>query len=135
MIDKLTQALDFNAQALQLRAKRQELLASNIANADTPNYKAADFDFAAALKAATNQQQTTAPADLSATNAGHVGTKVVGNLATPMLYRSAVQPSIDGNTVDMDTERTQFTDNAVRYEAAMRFLNGQIKTILSAIQG
>jgi flagellar basal-body rod protein FlgB len=135
MIDKLTQALDFNAQALQLRAKRQELLASNIANADTPNYKAADFDFATALKAATNQQQTTVPAGLSVTDAGHVGAKVAGNLATPMLYRSAVQPSIDGNTVDMDTERTQFTDNAVRYEAAMRFLNGQIKTILSAIQG
>ncbi len=135
MIDKLTQALDFNAQALQLRAKRQELLASNIANADTPNYKAADFDFAAALKNATIQQQTTASSDLSVSDAGHVGTKIAGNLATPMLYRSSVQPSIDGNTVDMDTERTQFTDNAVRYEAAMRFLNGQIKTILSAIQG
>lgn len=135
MIDKLTQALDFNGQALQLRAKRQELLASNIANADTPNYKAADFDFAAALKAATEPGPGAKDGALRVSDANHLGAKSVGNLATPLLYRSAVQPSIDGNTVDMDTERTQFTDNAVRYEAAMRFLNGQIKTILSAIQG
>jgi flagellar basal-body rod protein FlgB len=135
LIDKITRALDFNGQALQLRAKRQELLASNIANSDTPNYKAADFDFAAALKDATQRTPPTAAIDVGVTNANHIHSSDAGNLGTPLLYRSAVQPSIDGNTVDMDTERTQFTDNAVRYEAALRFINGQIKTILSAIQG
>jgi flagellar basal-body rod protein FlgB len=109
MIDKLGQALDFNAAALKLAARRQEILAANIANADTPNYRARDFSFEAALRSATE--------------------------AVRGLYRLPTQPSIDGNTVDMDTERAQFAENAVRYEAALRFLNGQIKTILSAIQG
>jgi flagellar basal-body rod protein FlgB len=135
MIQNLTRALDFNSYALQLRARRQEQLAANIANSDTPNYKAADFDFAAALKAATAAPREPASTGIATTSASHLRPARVGDLETPVLFRSAVQPSIDGNTVDMDTERAQFTENAVRYEAAMRFLNGQIKTILSAIQG
>ena len=131
MIDKLNQALDFQSQALQLRARRQEILATNIANADTPHFKATDFDFDAALKAATGS----APARPSATSPGYFAAGEAGSPVAPALYRLPAQPSIDGNTVDMDTERTLFTDNAVRYEAALRFLNGQIKTILSAIEG
>jgi flagellar basal-body rod protein FlgB len=135
MIDRLSAALDFQSQALKLRAQRQEVLASNVANADTPGYKARDFDFAKALSNATSGSQSAANARLAATKPGHVAMGESGAPLAPMLYRLPVQPSIDGNTVDMDSERTLFADNAVRYEAAMRFLNGQIKTMLSAIEG
>lgn len=135
MIDRLSAAMDFQSQALKLRAQRQEVLASNIANADTPGYKARDFDFAKALRAATAGSPAAGNPTLAATKPGHVATGESGAPLAPMLYRLPVQPSIDGNTVDMDTERTLFADNAVRYEAAMRFLNGQIKTMLSAIEG
>ena len=135
MIDKLNKALDFQGQALLLRAKRQEVLASNLANADTPNYKARDFDFSSALHAATaSSNELTQANRLTASAGGHLVAKQ-SNSAVPVSYRAAVQPSIDGNTVDMDTEHALFADNAVRYEAAVRFLNGQIKTILSALQG
>jgi flagellar basal-body rod protein FlgB len=134
MIDRLSAAMDFQSQALKLRAQRQEVLASNIANADTPNYKARDFDFAKALHAATAGAQS-ANASLATTKPGQVAIGENGAPMAPMLYRLPVQPSIDGNTVDMDSERSLFADNAVRYEAAMRFLNGHIKTMLSAIEG
>lgn len=130
MIGKLDDAMDFQAQALKLRSYRQQLLASNIANSDTPNYKAVDFDFAAALRNASQSAQplaATAPGHLSSAGAAPAGAKVQ--------FRGATQPSIDGNTVDMDVERAQFVDNSVRYEAAVRFLNGQIRTLMSAIRG
>ena len=134
MIEKLTQTLDFNSQALLLRARRQETLASNIANADTPNFKARDFNFASALKIAAMLTPGSSAVKLTATVAGHFDGGQLGDIQARMQYRPSVQPSIDGNTVDMDTERAQFADNAMRYEAALRFLNGQIKTILSAVQ-
>ncbi len=130
MIGKLDDAMDFQAQALKLRSYRQQLLASNIANSDTPNYKAVDFDFATALRNASHGAQplaATAPGHLSSAGAAPAGAKVQ--------FRGATQPSIDGNTVDMDVERAQFVDNSVRYEAALRFLNGQIRTLMSAIRG
>jgi flagellar basal-body rod protein FlgB len=135
MIDKLGDALNFHGNALTLRARRQEALAANIANADTPGYQARDFDFSKALEAANAASGTNGGASLARSAPAHVATGTTGGPATPMLYRLPLQPSLDGNTVDMDTERMQFADNAVRYEAALRFLNGQIKTILSAIQG
>lgn len=119
MIDRLDEMLRFQTDALKLRAQRQTLLAANIANADTPNYKAVDFDFAKALASAQAN--------------GGVGSDEAQPPQT--LYREPSQASLDGNTVDMDAERGQFADNTVRYEAALRVLSAQLKTMLAAIQG
>ena len=118
-IDRLDQMLMFQSEALKLRSQRQELLAANIANADTPQYKAVDMDFGQALAAATSANANgTASAD-----------------APKVLYRVPAQSSLDGNTVELDVERAQFADNTVRYETALRVLNAQIKAMLIALQG
>ena len=117
MIDRLDEFMRFQTEALKLRSTRQELLAGNVANADTPSYKAGDFDFGKALAAAT----TTKPGTPAA--------------APELLYREPAQASLDGNTVEMDAERAKFADNTVRYEAALKFLNAQLKTMLTALQG
>lgn len=125
-MNKLDELFRFSQNALNLHAHRQQLIASNIANADTPGYKARDIDFAAALKNAASAQgkpQLPTPS----------GEK--GPLGAEVLYRSAVQRSIDGNTVDLDVERAQFADNAVRYEAQLMFINSRIKSMLAALQG
>ena len=127
---KLDELFRFSQNALNLHAYRQQTIASNIANADTPGYKARDIDFAAALKNAQSAQaQPAAQAQVPSRKAEATP------LGADLLYRSAVQRSIDGNTVDLDIERAQFAENAVRYEAQLMFLNGQIKSMLSAIQG
>lgn len=134
MVNKLDEALRFQQTALSLRAARQELLASNIANADTPNYKARDVNFASALQNALAGTPTalpvarTSPIHLE----GNTGTAILG---APVMYRKPIQPSADGNTVDMDVERAQFADNALRYEASVKFAGENIKSILMAIQG
>ncbi|MBY0557386.1 MAG: flagellar basal body rod protein FlgB [Burkholderiaceae bacterium] len=137
MVGKLDAYLRFNEAALGLRSQRQAVLASNIANADTPNYKARDIDFNSALQAALDNASPTAT--LRTTAAKHfpnppqsAGTTAEG---TPLLYRGVVQGAVDGNTVDMDVERNQFTDNAVRYEAGITMINAQIKHMMAAIQG
>ena len=138
MIGKLDDYLRFNEAALSLRSQRQELLASNIANADTPNYKARDIDFASALQGVL--ARTAPPAgQLAATAPGHIarGALEGGTLAdgTPVQYRGVVQGAVDGNTVDMDVERNQFADNALRYEAGITMINQQIRAMMAAIQG
>jgi flagellar basal-body rod protein FlgB len=135
MLGKLDETLRFNETALSLRAQRQQLLASNIANADTPNFKARDIDFRQALQGAMSAAGS-APAPLVTTSAAHLSQgKGATVLAGPLLYRSVVQGSVDGNTVDMDVERNQFTDNAIRYEASLTAVSAQIKGLLSVIQG
>jgi flagellar basal-body rod protein FlgB len=136
MIGKLDQALSFQSTALLLRSERQQMLAANIANADTPNYKAVDFDFGKALANATGSAAGAAanPAALATTAPGHSSGSGGSSLPVQIQYRTPSQASVDGNSVEMDAERAQFTDNAVRYEAALKFLNGQIKTMLSAVQ-
>ena len=137
MIGKLDDYLRFNETALSLRSTRQQVLASNIANADTPNFKARDIDFASALQGAL--ARSTPPAGGLATTApAHVGGAASQDLlpdGTPLLYRGVVQGAVDGNTVDMDVERNQFADNGVRYEAAITLVNSQIRGMLAAIQG
>lgn len=134
MTSKIDAAFQFYQTALSLREARQELLASNIANADTPNYKARDIDFASALQGAISsggakmQVVATAPGHFN----GGTGASVLG---APVMYRNVVQPSADGNTVDMDTERAQFADNSLRYEASVKFVSEEIKHVLMAIQG
>lgn len=133
MSSRIDDALRFNHTALNLRAARQELIASNIANADTPNYKARDIDFASALQGAL--AGSSPKLAMAATTGSHLNGSNPGVLGAPVMYRSAVQPSADGNTVDMDVERAQFADNALRYEASVKFISEDIKKILSAIQG
>ena len=134
MVNKLDEALRFHQTALSLRAARQELLASNIANADTPNYKARDVDFSSALQNALAGAASRLPA--ARTSPMHLEGNAGGSiLGAPVMYRKPVQPSADGNTVDMDVERAQFTDNALRYEASVKFLSEDLKMILTAIQG
>ncbi len=123
MLNRIDSSLAFQAEALKLRSQRQQLLAANIANADTPNYKPVDFDFATALTKVTSA---------SAQRSLEQGKAVAPPDALP---RAGAKAGLDGNAVDMDTERTQFVDNAVRYEATLRFINGKLKTLLSAIQG
>ncbi|MFN9771015.1 MAG: flagellar basal body rod protein FlgB [Burkholderiales bacterium] len=149
MSGRLTESIDFHGRALLLRAERQKVIASNIANADTPRYAARDFDFKAALAEATGYDPgaakgaaaptTKAPAApaVAATHPGHLGgTGGPGRVdSTLMRYRVAEQPSLDANTVDLDRERASFADNAVRYEAGLRFINGSVRTLLSAIRG
>lgn len=117
-----------------MRATRQELIASNIANADTPNYKARDIDFASALQGALsgNGQKLPVAATSPQHLAGASGESVMG---APVLYRKPLQPSADGNTVDMDVERSQFADNALRYEASLTFVSNDVKNVLAALQG
>lgn len=135
MSSRIDEALHFNQTALNLRAARQELIASNIANADTPNYKARDIDFASALKGALSA--TSPKLEMTATSAAHQQKAADGNsvMGAPVKYRNPLQPSADGNTVDMDVERAQFADNALRYEASVKFISDDIKKMLTVIQG
>lgn len=134
MINKLENLLGFNQKALGLRAARQELLSGNIANADTPGFKARDFDFAKAMQNVQSPQRVQ-HSSLATTAPGHIGMADFRSITSvPKQYRVPQQPSIDGNTVDMDTERMQFIDNAMRYDAGLTFISGQFRTLLSAIK-
>jgi len=133
MVDKLNDMFQFHQNALNLRSFRQQVIASNIANADTPGYKARDIDFATALKDVSAGREGNL--SMSTSNARHIGAAAGGNDPAKLLYRAAVQPSIDGNTVDMNMERNRFAENAVHIDANLTFLNGKIKTLLAALQG
>ena len=120
MLDKLTATLNFQTQALALRAERQQLLAGNIANADTPGYVARDFDFSSALKDAT----------------ANLGTGAGRARAEAMLrYSAPSQTNLDGNSVDMDRERAAFAENALKYDATLRFINGNVRMMMDAMKG
>ncbi len=139
MLNKLDNALDFHQTALRVRGQRQELIAANIANADTPNYKARDLDFKAAMQSALggNERTTFNVAKTSAQHIDGMQSSVIsssGGSGEP-LFRPIIQGSVDGNTVDMDVERNQFADNGIRYEASLTMINGQLKKLLAAIQG
>jgi len=149
MFANLTSGLDFHSKALVLRAERQRILASNMANADTPGYVARDFNFKEALGQMTRQsggelaragRGLSLRASDAASNpkhlnlSGRTGSSSLG-VSGAVAYGTQSQPSLDGNSVDMDRERASVVDNSVRYESTLRFINGQSKTILSAIQG
>ncbi len=133
MLNQLTSGIDFHGQALSLRSERQRLIASNIANADTPGYVARDFSFAQALREATGG--AAAGGALAATSAGHIGGASHLRGAPQLLYATPSQTNLDRNTVDMDRERANFADNAVKYEATLRFISGNVRTMLDAIKG
>ena len=133
MLNRLTDTLNFQGQALLLRSERQRLLAGNIANADTPGYQARDVNFAQALREATGGATT--GGTLAATQAGHIAAPTGARAETNLLYATASQTNLDRNSVDMDRERAAFADNGVKYEATLRFINGNVRTMLDAIKG
>jgi flagellar basal-body rod protein FlgB len=132
MQNRLTDTLSFQTQALVLRAQRQRLIASNIANADTPGYVAKDMDFATALREATGQASVAG--QMNVTAAGHLQPQAGARGEAGLRYATAAQTNLDRNTVDMDRERASFADNSVKYEATLRFINGSVRTMLDAIK-
>jgi len=138
MLDKMVGGLDFQSKALVLRAERQRAIARNIANVDTPGYVARDFKFKDAMEAATTSQGlvTGYKTDARHMDMPELGDSTIGGGGgQKMGYSVQSQPNLDNNTVDLDRERANFVDNSVRYEATLRFINGQAKTMLSAITG
>lgn len=130
MPSRIDEAFGIHARALQLYAQRTQTLASNLANADTPGYKARDIDFKAALNDAMGSQLA-----VRKTSGGHIGLSGDGASRAQTLYRVPLQASADGNTVDTQIEQSQFAQNAVRHQASVTFLNGTIKGLLTAIRG
>lgn len=148
MLANLNSSLDFHAKALIIRSERQRVIASNIANVDTPGYAAHNLDFKEAMNAASGSSQnplsltsskSALPTTTPRTNPGHmaISGSESGQFSNKQTLGYAIQsqPSMDNNSVDLDHERANFADNSVRYEATLRFINSQSKTILSAIQG
>ncbi|MEI7611329.1 MAG: flagellar basal body rod protein FlgB [Betaproteobacteria bacterium] len=133
MVSKMDNAFAFQEKALGLRAYRQQILAGNIANADTPHYKARDFDFSSALKEAVAGRNS-GGVQMATTAKGHLAGNADSGPAR-LMYRTPSQASVDGNTVDMDIERGQFSENAVQYEAGITFISHLIKMQMSATQG
>lgn len=126
-------ALGVHQQALLLRQQRTEVLAANIANADTPGYKARDIDFSQALGQAQNRAQQL---DLQRSHSAHIGTAAEPtSLRAPLLYRQPQQPSVDGNTVESHVEQAAFADNAMRYQATMSFLSSRFSGLKSVLSG
>ncbi|WP_275554809.1 flagellar basal body rod protein FlgB [Mixta sp. Marseille-Q2659] len=136
MLDKLDAALQFGTEALNLRAQRQEILASNIANADTPGYQARDIDFASELNRALEKGRAQGSGlSLAVTSARHIPAQTATPPSLDLLYRIPDQPAMDGNTVDMDRERTQFADNSLKYQTDLTLISSQIKGMMSVLQG
>ncbi|MBP6899608.1 MAG: flagellar basal body rod protein FlgB [Burkholderiaceae bacterium] len=134
-MQRLTQSLDFQAQALNLRSERQRLLAGNIANADTPGYVALEMDFERALREATG---TDTPTGLDPNSGLARLSRLAGSQRldgdNPLVYARNAQDSVDQNTVDLDRERASLADNTVRYEATLRFINGSVRSMLDAMK-
>ena len=127
-MSNIKQYLGFHSTALSLRAKRNDILASNIANAATPNFKARDIDFSAEMKRANNLGQ------LDTTDASHIKT-FSSKRGDRTLYRDPVNPSLDGNTVELSVEQMEFSENVMRYQTTLTFLNKKISGLMSAIRG
>lgn len=132
MSNAIDNAFAFQSRVLALRGYRQQVLASNIANADTPNYKARDIDFAAAMRQA---QGAIGGVELARTAAGHLSGTGGGFAGAQPMYRTSVQPSIDGNTVDTNIEQAQFSENALQYMSTLQFINGKIQSTMLALKG
>jgi flagellar basal-body rod protein FlgB len=125
-------ALGIHDEALTIRAQRGEVLASNIANADTPNYKARDIDFKNALAQATAGQSS--PEGLKTTHSNHIS-GTAPSAGSETLYRIPLQPSLDGNTVDTQLEKTAYAENSLQYQTTLNILSRKFGGLLGAIRG
>lgn len=132
-MSRFDDVVGFHQAALGLRGQRQSILASNIANADTPNYKARDIDFAAALRGAV-QGRVGQPLALATTSGRHIAMSGMPT-SSNLQYRPESQSSVDGNTVDMDVERSAMAENSLHYEASLTFINGLLKSMQQAVSG
>ena len=126
-------ALGIHQQALLVRTQRAEILANNIVNADTPNYKARDIDFRGILSGEMGQAGS--QLQLAATQMSHQSGVIDPDFAADMMYRSPLQPSLDGNTVDVQTEQAEYAKNALAYQASFTFLNKKFTGMMDAIKG
>lgn len=125
--------LGVHQDALKVYGQRTEVLATNLANADTPNFRARDVDFKSALAAAGSPAGSL---PMAATNAGHVTTNSADPAgAANLKYRVPLAPSLDGNTVDVQMEQAQFAQNAVHFQATLTFLNARFRGLMTAITG
>lgn len=132
MNDRIGEQLKVQQGALSILARRQELIASNIANADTPHYKARDLDFKEALAGRLAGRRELG-LGLAVTAPGHIGGRVEPEQPMSVRYRQEFQPSVDGNTVNMDVERAAFAETALRLEAALTFVRGSLKDLQNAV--
>ena len=123
--------------ALKIREQRAELLANNLANADTPNYKAKDLDFRSALQDASNGSSRFESTSMAKTNSRHIDSDSSGFASTSsyLMYRQPTQPSLDGNTVETHIEKAQFMENGLQQTATLEFINGKITGLRGAIRG
>jgi flagellar basal-body rod protein FlgB len=153
MRTSLDNYLGIHPQALQLEAKRNELLAANLANVDTPNYKARDIDFKAALSAASGESNAASSGGSSAltlrnTESSAAGTAAAGGVSatgtgasdgdidsSTVKYRVPMASALDGNTVDEQLEQSAFAENSVRYQASLQFINSALRDLMTAITG
>ena len=124
--------LGVHPDALKLQSKRTEVIADNLANSDTPGYKARDIDFRAAMASAGSPD---APVKLTTTNPGHMSIDPNTDASANLKYRNPLAPSLDGNTVDAQQEQAAFADNTVRYQATLTFLSARFKGLMTAITG
>jgi flagellar basal-body rod protein FlgB len=131
----LDQYVSVHAAALDVRARRGELIANNLANADTPGFRARDLDFRQAMARAAGAQ--TSGVALATTRPGHIGagTPAEAHANPDLKYRTPLAPALDGNTVDAQIEQAAFAENAVRYQATLTFLNSKFRGLLTAILG
>lgn len=133
MIDRLDAEFNFLQKSLGLRQQRMELLSSNIANADTPNYKARDFDFKMALEKAVGANGALPNTSLTLTSSRHIPALGTGPLQFAPQYRVPHQATVDGNTVEMDVERVAFADNTMKQQASIHFVSSRVKSMLTAL--
>jgi flagellar basal-body rod protein FlgB len=136
-MSQLDQYLGIHPSALKLRSQRTELIANNLANSDTPNFKARDLDFKKALaQASTQAAGNDKSLGLATTRAGHIPLNAINSGTNGnQLYRVPLAPSLDGNTVDAQLEQAAFAENAVRYQTTLTFLGGKFRSLLTAITG
>ena len=134
MTNRLDDTMRFHQTALNARAYRQQVIASNIANADTPNFKARDMDFRAALAGALGGK-TGDVAMKKITSTRHISGAAGGTFDASLKYRNEEQGAVDGNTVNMDVERAAFAENSVQYQASVTFINGLLTSMQRAVQG
>lgn len=133
MVFDLDNYLGLHEQALKVRTDRNTLIASNIANADTPRYQARDIDFRAVLGDYMAGRES--HMSIARTRPGHFSEETAGADAPGVMYRVPMQPSLDGNTVESDVEIAEFAENAVRYQSTLRFISGRIAGLRDAITG
>jgi flagellar basal-body rod protein FlgB len=124
--------LGVHSAALKLRSQRTELLANNLANSDTPNFRARDIDFKEALAKATHEEGSV---QLTSTNQAHLSTIGASGGTAELKYRTPLAPSLDGNTVDPQLEQSAFAENAVHYQTTLAFLSSKFRNLMTAITG